>query len=114
MKSDVTKFTNEIIKSFEMFGNILVHKYSLELQTMGNFEFDIDMKPGTWIYISRFDERITLKINDSFSKIFFKHSWNQEKEFFVQDGLSTLLNFSVFTFFEYQKMVCKEFKQKRN
>ena len=28
MKSDVTKFTNEIIKSFEMFGNILVHKYS--------------------------------------------------------------------------------------
>ena len=53
MRSDVTKFSNEIIKSFEMFGNILVHKYSLELQTSGNFEFDIDMKPGTWIYISR-------------------------------------------------------------
>ena len=114
MRSDETKFSNEIIKSFEMFGNILVHKYSLELQTSGNFEFDIDMKPGTWIYISRFNERITLKVNDSFSNIYFKHSWNQEKEFFVQDGLSTLLNFSVFTFFEYQKMICKEFKQKRN
>ena len=114
MKSDDTKFSDEIIKSFEMFGNILVHKYSLELQTTGNFEFDIDMKPGTWIYVSRFDGRNTLKINDSFSNIYFKHSWYQEKEFFVQDGLSTLLNFSVFTFFEYQKMVCKEFKQKRN
>ena len=107
MRSDVTKFSNEIIKSFEMFGNILVHKYSLELQTSGNFEFDIDMKPGTWIYISRFENKITLKINDSFSHIFFKHS-------FVQDGLSTLLNFSVFTFFEYQKIVCKEFEQRKN
>ena len=58
--------------------------------------------------------KITLKINDSFSHIFFKHSWVQEKDFFVQDGLSTLLNFSVFTFFEYQKIVCKEFKQRKN
>ena len=39
-----------------------VHKYSLELQTMGNFEFDIDMKPGTWIYVSRFDEKIQKKL----------------------------------------------------
>ena len=98
MRSDVTKFSNEIIKSFEMFGNILVHKYSLELQTSGNFEFDIDMKPGTWIYISRFENKITLKINDSFSHIFFKHSWVQEKDFFVQDGLSTLLNFFLIRF----------------
>ena len=114
MRSDVTKFSNEIIKSFEMFGNILVHKYSLELQTSGNFEFDIDMRPGTWIYISRFENKITLKINDSFSHIFFKHSWVQEKDFFVQDGLSTLLNFSVFTFFEYQKIVWKKFEQRKN
>ena len=84
MRSDEIKFSNEVIKCFEMFGNILVHKYSLELQTSGNFEFDIDMKPGTWIYISRFENKITLKINDSFSHIFFKHSWVQEKDFFVQ------------------------------
>ena len=88
--------------------------YIQEKLTSGNFEFDIDMKPGTWIYISRFENKITLKINDSFSHIFFKHSWVQEKNFFVQDGLSTLLNFSVFTFFEYQKIVCKEFEQRKN
>ena len=44
-----------------MFGNLLIHKYSLDLQTLGNFELDIDMKPGTWIYISRFENRNTLK-----------------------------------------------------
>ena len=99
------KFSNEIVKSFEMFGNLLIHKYSLDLQTLGNFELDIDMKPGTWIYISRFENRNTLKINDSSQDIFFKHSWAQDKEFFVENGLSTLLNFSVFTFFEYQKII---------
>tara|TARA_B100000963_G_scaffold327593_1_gene315451 strand:+ start:325 stop:678 length:354 start_codon:yes stop_codon:yes gene_type:complete len=108
------KFSNEIVKSFEMFGNLLIHKYSLDLQTLGNFELDIDMKPGTWIYISRFENRNTLKINDSSQDIFFKHTWTQEKKFFVENGLSTLLNFSVFTFFEYQKIICKEFKLKEN
>ena len=49
MSSDVIKFSNEIIKSFEMFGNILVNKYSLELQTMGNFEFDIFTDDKKWV-----------------------------------------------------------------
>ena len=79
------KFSNEIVKSFEMFGNLLIHKYSLDLQTLGNFELDIDMKPGTWIYISRFENRNTLKINDSSQDISLL-----EKKFFVENGL---LNF---------------------
>ena len=93
----MNKIFVRIVKSFEMFGNLLIHKYSLDLQTLGNFELDIDMKRGTWI-CSRFENRNTLKINDSSQDIFFKHTRTQEKKFFVENGLSTVEFFSIHFF----------------
>ena len=68
---------------------------------MGNFEFDIDMKPGTWIYISRFDER-NLKLMILFLR-FISNTPESRKRIFCSGWLINFIEFFCIYFFEYQK-----------
>ena len=95
------------MKCLEIFWFIIF--FELKLQEILNL---IDMKPELGSIFQELIKILLLKLMILF-QIFISNILGLKKNF-LYEGLSTLLNFSVFTFFEYQKMVCKEFKQKRN